>query len=168
MKRFPSTANQSSKGISQRPVPVGATILLNQGHAFTAKQLIIRSTMCNVNGCDRPIKARGLCAMHYPRWRRTGDPEEVRRAGRPRDEMLDDLRERFAGTWSPRTTTRYKRVMQLCSLCCSGEFSISELEKHPSETGNHLSAGIHRASRSVGDTSFVPRDPKRVLRSRYP
>lgn len=92
--------------------------------------------MCTVNGCDRPRKAKGLCAMHYQRWRRTGDPEKVRRAGRPRDDMLDDLRERFTGTWSPRTITRYKRVERLCAALAvdeSGEVSPSEYVKQLDE-----------------------------------
>ena len=97
--------------------------------------------MCAVKDCERPPKAKGLCAMHYQRWRRTGDPEKLRRAGRPRDDMLDHLRERFTGTWSPTTITRYKRVMRLCSLCCSGEFDISELEMHLSEVERYTNFG---------------------------
>ena len=30
-------------------------------------------TTCVVNGCDRPIKARGLCGAHHQRWNKTGD-----------------------------------------------------------------------------------------------
>jgi hypothetical protein len=69
--------------------------------------------MCTVKDCDRPRKAKGLCATHYQRWRRTGDPEEVRRAGRPRDQMLERLREEFSGKWNPRTITRYKRALAM-------------------------------------------------------
>jgi len=31
---------------------------------------------CSVEGCDRPVRVakRGLCARHYERWRRLGDP----------------------------------------------------------------------------------------------
>jgi hypothetical protein len=28
---------------------------------------------CNVEGCERPHAARGLCQPHYDRWRRRGD-----------------------------------------------------------------------------------------------
>jgi hypothetical protein len=37
---------------------------------------------CSVEDCDRPIPrqaARGLCGLHYLRWRRTGDPRVNRR-----------------------------------------------------------------------------------------
>jgi len=34
---------------------------------------------CKIDGCDKPHNARGLCAMHYERWRRHGDPEHVER-----------------------------------------------------------------------------------------
>lgn len=29
---------------------------------------------CSVEGCDRPFRCRQLCAVHYDRWRRHGDP----------------------------------------------------------------------------------------------
>lgn len=30
---------------------------------------------CPVEGCERPILAKGLCGAHYARWKRHGDPE---------------------------------------------------------------------------------------------
>lgn len=29
---------------------------------------------CSVDGCDRPVNARGFCKRHYYRWSRYGDP----------------------------------------------------------------------------------------------
>jgi hypothetical protein len=29
---------------------------------------------CSVEGCGKPVKARGWCAMHWNRWKRHGDP----------------------------------------------------------------------------------------------
>lgn len=34
-------------------------------------------TECSVSGCGRAFVARGLCSLHYSRWRRTGTLELV-------------------------------------------------------------------------------------------
>src|SRR5262245_9342106 len=31
-------------------------------------------TECSVDGCHRPVHARGWCSLHYGRWRRLGNP----------------------------------------------------------------------------------------------
>ena len=39
--------------------------------------------LCSVDGCERPVKARGWCAMHHQRWLKHGDPETRVKRGRP-------------------------------------------------------------------------------------
>ena len=34
-------------------------------------------TTCQIQGCVRPLLARGWCSLHYDRWKRTGDPGET-------------------------------------------------------------------------------------------
>lgn len=29
---------------------------------------------CQIEGCSKPVKARGWCSLHYSRWRRRADP----------------------------------------------------------------------------------------------
>jgi hypothetical protein len=73
-----------------------------------------QSVACSSDGCGEPVKARGLCATHYQRQRRTGNPDTVRRAGRPRDQynamMRAVLHEDFA---SPRGFARYLRAARI-------------------------------------------------------
>ena len=33
---------------------------------------------CSIDGCDKPVRARGWCATHHHRWRVNGDPNVVR------------------------------------------------------------------------------------------
>lgn len=50
-----------------------------QWHVARRKRLKLRlpelnTNMCQVEGCDSDTRSRGLCAKHYHRWRRHGDP----------------------------------------------------------------------------------------------
>jgi hypothetical protein len=38
---------------------------------------VAEAEQCGVPGCRQPRRARGLCGMHYHRWRRTGDVGEA-------------------------------------------------------------------------------------------
>jgi hypothetical protein len=49
--------------------------------------------MCVIEGCDTKPVAKGLCAKHNMRQRRTGDPNRVRKPGRKRNPVLELLTE---------------------------------------------------------------------------
>lgn len=36
---------------------------------------------CRVDGCAKESRGRGLCSMHWTRWRKHGDPNIVKRSG---------------------------------------------------------------------------------------
>jgi hypothetical protein len=57
--------------------------------------------MCTIKGCKTKPVARGLCAKHYMRQRRTGDPATIRKSGRKLDAVADFMRR--STDWSPRT-----------------------------------------------------------------
>lgn len=44
---------------------------------------IPRTGTCSIEGCEKPVKARGWCGAHYKAWRSHGDPSvnKARRAG---------------------------------------------------------------------------------------
>ncbi len=53
----------------------------------------MRSRRCTIDGCDRPHKARGWCALHYLRWHRTGETSPA--DTRPYRLTDDDVRDRI-------------------------------------------------------------------------
>jgi len=63
--------------------------------------------MCDVKDCPNNSVAKGLCAKHYMRARRNGDPNKVRKRGPTSD------RPRAV---SARTWTRFKRAGLLFEL----------------------------------------------------
>jgi hypothetical protein len=78
--------------------------------------------MCAIDGCEGKAVAKGLCAKHYARLRRNGDPAEVRKAGRPRSELGEGFELAFAfPEWSPRTRARYKRALHLIAHTPQGD-----------------------------------------------
>jgi hypothetical protein len=68
--------------------------------------------MCSIDGCEAKAVAKGLCAKHYARQRRNGDPGKVRKAGRRRSEW-SALVENMFREWSPRTRARFKTAMTM-------------------------------------------------------
>lgn len=51
---------------------------------------------CTVEGCDRPMRARGWCTRHYQRWQRHGDPTiYVGYTGRPQAPLVHGSRRMY-------------------------------------------------------------------------
>jgi len=69
---------------------------------------------CTVTDCDAPARAKGLCAKHRMRQLRTGDPEKVRRPGRPPSQARAMVKEILGSDFgSPRTFSRYWTAYRL-------------------------------------------------------
>jgi hypothetical protein len=62
--------------------------------------------MATCTHCDKAAVARGLCQMHYLRYRRHGDAGVVRKSGRPVDPFKVMLRQTFQNC-SDRTFERF-------------------------------------------------------------
>jgi hypothetical protein len=70
--------------------------------------------MCSIDGCAAKAVAKGLCAKHYMRQRRHGDPGKVCKAGRPRSELSTRAEWVFPNA-SLSTRGRWKAAMKLLS-----------------------------------------------------
>lgn len=44
---------------------------------------------CSIEGCERPVNSRGMCGLHYQRWKRTGDAGEADYRRRPKAPPAD-------------------------------------------------------------------------------
>lgn len=74
---------------------------------------------CGVEGCDRPLIARELCAMHYQRWRSHGDPSLVlpRRGNDSPRPVVTERTCRVCGFHGP--VDAFKPKANLCRRCSS-------------------------------------------------
>jgi hypothetical protein len=87
--------------------------------------------MCKVADCQGKPVAKGLCAKHYMRARRCGDPEQTRKRG-PKP-LFDDF------PLSPRSRVRFKQAIDLLrDLDAMGVYD------------NALDAAFERAKRRNG------------------
>jgi hypothetical protein len=69
--------------------------------------------MCSIEGCDGKTALKGLCAKHYMRVRRTGDPSKTWLPGPPRKAGLTAfLRSQFSDL-SPNTQNRHIRAYKV-------------------------------------------------------
>ena len=106
---------------------------------------------CTVEGCDRTYKARGYCALHYNRWRKTGNPggNELLRNYEPTPCAIDDCgKDATVRGWCQRHYYRWKTHgdptwtpptvdvdgMRTCTSCGTTK-PIEDYYKHPSERG---------------------------------
>ena len=71
-------------------------------------------TQCTIEGCQSQANARGLCAKHYMRTRRHGDPNTVKLPGAPLKLRKAKLRQLMASQhMSVRTFDRFHRAMEI-------------------------------------------------------
>jgi DNA-binding response OmpR family regulator len=86
--------------------------------------------MCTIEGCDRKPIAKGLCAKHYMRARRTGDPNQTGKPGRKRDPApmptSGDRSPRSIARW-PQTADTHKAV-ETATEAATGEWAPERAE----------------------------------------
>jgi hypothetical protein len=85
---------------------------------------------CSIEGCGGKVVAKGLCAKHYMRQRRGGDPTAKRKTGpKPRPRATEaalytalakgesatprDIADGFYPHWSERTRARWAKAMEI-------------------------------------------------------
>jgi hypothetical protein len=64
-------------------------------------------TICTIEGCGARATAKGLCAKHYMRTRRHGDPNQTKPRGAPRNAWKASVREMMSHEMSERSFNRY-------------------------------------------------------------
>ncbi len=63
-------------------------------HPLDAATVPLAATSCAVDGCERPVKARSWCVMHYARWSKhgtVGGAEPIEHYPRGPGAMFNDL-----------------------------------------------------------------------------
>ena len=100
--------------------------------------------MCSIEGCDGKTVAKGLCAKHYMRVRRTGDPSKTRPPGPPRKAGLTAfLRGQFSDL-SSRTQSRHIRAYKLLTAFAGQEALEAAMLKASRANGSLNVAGMER------------------------
>jgi hypothetical protein len=106
------------------------------------------SVKCQIDSCSSEPVAKGLCAKHYMRSKRTGNPNVTRKPGRQRQNEViwQYVKGQFSEYgWSPRTIDRYVRAYALLQVGgfdsdfnigiikaatrSSGSFNVSKFER---------------------------------------
>lgn len=93
---------------------------------------------CTVEGCERPLRARGYCATHWARWRKYGSPDLP---NRPRFEQctIDGCHNRSRSTANPHCEKHYYRLRR------NGTLDDPEVI-----TGTCIANGCEKAATSGG------------------
>jgi hypothetical protein len=75
--------------------------------------------MCKIAGCQSKAVAQGLCAKHYMRKRRTGNPTKTGKPGRPREQNVYTavVKELWAPDASARTQARLAEAFRISDGC---------------------------------------------------
>jgi hypothetical protein len=62
---------------------------------YLPKVRSMKQHICVIEGCEARATAKGLCAKHYMRTRRHGDPSQVKQRGAPKNAQKAELRGMF-------------------------------------------------------------------------
>jgi hypothetical protein len=76
-----------------------------------------KALMCTIKGCNDKAIAKGLCARHYMRLRRTGNANSARKRGRPQVPPRIEVEVMRQGSnLSKRSLARYNRALKFIDL----------------------------------------------------
>ena len=117
--------------------------------------------MCKVKGCKTKPVAKGLCAKHYMRQRRTGDPMQTGRAGRKPSPTLALYRSVFHSDWGARTIARYAWAMTMLPSNSKESIAAIKAATRPNGTVNVSRLSDIAAMTHAHATSVTRRRPRR-------
>ena|SRR5215471_3340538 len=108
--------------------------------------------MCKISGCRTPAIAQGLCAKHYMRLRRTGDPTAKRKPG-PKPKRPQAAAKRGRTNWSDLSTAAPSHeVLALRREIASLRRKVSALERQAAAKPKRAVASARVSDRRVRKT----------------
>jgi hypothetical protein len=118
--------------------------------------------ICTVNGCNKPLECKGMCAMHYMRDVRANNPAMYEKQ-RKRD--LDALRQRKYGISSATYARAFQAQKGRCAICKSSQTSKKGWHvDHDHETGQFRGILCHRCNIGLGLFADSPKLLARAAR----
>jgi hypothetical protein len=122
---------------------------------------------CRIENCGRTARAKGLCAAHYSRHYRGGDPS-VKRKGAPQRNVARAAAVALFPDWSLRTQARYWKAMRqlqrVDSLQSTNHFETA-LKASTRSNGSINLSELERRAESLA-ALFIVRFPTRAARMR--